>query len=211
LGRFFASPVRRSSGEGPAPSSWGSLTQIHGRDILFFKRGGVDSEPEAGDLNENKMKIPEIGKKLFAQHKNAVLYFVIGLNASAIDLVVFLVLFNLVSWSAVASTIISVSAATVFGFIMNIIFNFKVYDKLFFRFLAYSSVSGVGLLLSAGFLYLFHNKAGFDGNLVKVASLPVVFLTQYLLNKTVSFRRSARKMQEAGCAETLAIRQENQQ
>ncbi len=34
---------------------------------------------------------------------------------------------------------------------------------------------------------------------------------QYLLNKTISFRRSARKMQEAGCAETLAIRQEDQQ
>ena len=155
------------------------------------------------------MKILEIGKKLFAQHKNAVLYFVIGINASAIDLVVYLVLFNLVSWSAVVSTIISVSAATVFGFIMNIIFNFKVYDKLFFRFLSYSSVSGVGLLLSAGFLYFFHNKAGFDGNLVKVASLPVVFLTQYLLNKAISFRKSVKKMQETGSAETLEIRQDD--
>ena len=155
------------------------------------------------------MKILKIGKKLFAQHKNAVLYFVIGINASAIDLIVYLVLFNLVSWSAVVSTTISVSAATVFGFIMNIIYNFKVYDKLFFRFLSYSSVSGVGLLLSAGFLYFFHNRAGFDGNLVKVASLPVVFLTQYLLNKTVSFRRSVKKTQATGSAETSEIRQEN--
>ncbi len=92
---------------------------------------------------------------------------------------------------------------------MNIIFNFKVYDKLFFRFLSYSSVSGVGLLLSAGFLYFFHNKAGFDGNLVKVASLPVVFLTQYLLNKAISFRKSVKKMQETGSAETLEIRQDD--
>lgn len=154
-----------------------------------------------------KSKIIELGKKLFAKHKNAALYFIIGINASAIDLVVYLVLFNLVSWSAVVSTIISVSAATIFGFIMNIIFNFKVYDKLFFRFLSYSSVSGVGLLLSAGFLYFFHDITGFDGNLVKVASLPVVFLTQYLLNKTISFRKSAKKMhEEKEITEILEIR-----
>jgi len=161
-------------------------------------------------LSEKKIQILEIGKDLFAQHRNAALYFVIGLSASAIDLVVYLVLFNLVSWAAVVSTVVSVSAATVFGFVMNIIFNFKVYDKLFFRFLSYSSVSGVGLLLSAGFLYFFHNRAGFNGNLVKVASLPFVFLTQYLLNKTISFRKSAKKAQGTGGAETLEIGQEDQ-
>lgn len=169
-------------------------------------RGGVDPKPEAGDLNERAEKILEIGKSLYARHKNAVLYFVIGVNASAIDLVVYLVLFNLVSWPAVVSTVISVSAATIFGFSMNIVFNFKVYDKLFLRFLSYSSVSGVGLLLSAGSLYYFHNKAGFDGNHVKVASLPVVFLTQYLLNKTISFRRSVRKNRATGSVDASNIR-----
>lgn len=139
---------------------------------------------------ESKAKIIEIFKKIFSQHRTAVLYFAIGINAAAIDLIVYLVLFNLVSLPAVVSTIVSVSAATVFGFIMNIIFNFKVYDKLFLRFLSYSSVSGVGIVLSAGFLYFFHDVAGFDGNLIKVLSLPVIFLTQYLLNKTISFRKS---------------------
>jgi putative flippase GtrA len=127
--------------------------------------------------------------EIFQKYRELILYIAIGLTCVAIDLAVYLVLFNLVEFSAVLSTTISVSTATVFGFLMNARINFKVSDKMFFRFLSYSSVSAIGIGLSAALLFIFHNLLGFDGNIVKICSLPPIVFTQYLLNKTISFKK----------------------
>lgn len=120
--------------------------------------------------------------------RTLVLYVLIGGSASLVDMIGFLTFFNLFALPAVASTMLSVSIATVYSFILNSRFNFKVSDRLQFRFLLFSLVSVSGLLLSAFALAIFHDQFGFDGNFVKILSLPAVFVLQFLLNKHITFK-----------------------
>lgn len=137
-----------------------------------------------------KYKFKNFLLKIFKKYRTVILYFIIGSSAAVLDLIIYLVLFNLFEMAAVISTIISVFSATIYGFFMNVVFNFKVYDRMLFRFLSYASVSGVGIILSASMLYVFYNILGFDGNIVKIISLPLIFLVQYMLNRYVSFKKS---------------------
>lgn len=125
--------------------------------------------------------------KIFTKNKKIIFYFIIGTSASLVDVLFYVLLFNVIGLTAVKSTIVSISIATVYAFILNAKKNFQVEDYIFLRFISYCFVSGVGMLLSIGMLYYFHNKLGFDGNSVKILSLPLIFFVQYFLNKNISF------------------------
>ncbi len=56
------------------------------------------------------------------------------------------------------------------------------------RFLRFYAVGLVGIGLVAVLLLVFHTWLGVDANVVKVVSLPVVAVLQFLLNKRWSFR-----------------------
>lgn len=126
-------------------------------------------------------------KHLFFKYIVLIRYFFIGISAAGLDLVIYFVLFNYINWNALVSTTISVSVATIYAFVLNAVYNFRVKGKVILRLLSYSFVSGVGLLISVALLYVFTDVYGYDGNLVKVLSLPVIFLVQYLLNKNITF------------------------
>ena len=128
-------------------------------------------------------------RPFFQKHKQIMLYFFFGCTAASFDLGVYLVLFNAFGVDPVISTIISIAVATVVGFFLNAFINFKVDDRLFLRFLSYAAVSGVGMCISSGMLYVFVTLYGYDGNIVKIVSLPVIFAVQYLLNCATSFRK----------------------
>lgn len=125
--------------------------------------------------------------KVFNKNKKIILYFIIGTSASLVDVLFYILLFNGMGLTAVKSTIVSISIATVYAFILNAKKNFQVEDYIFLRFISYCFVSGVGMLLSIGMLYYFHNELGFDGNIIKILSLPFIFFVQYFLNKNISF------------------------
>lgn len=123
----------------------------------------------------------------FNQYKNLIQYFCIGVSAAAIDVIVFWFLYNIFDVSATLSTAVSISIATVWGFWLNAMFNFKVSDKIFRRLASYSLVSFIGMVLSMILLFVFVDELSFDGNLIKVLSLPLIFVVQYTLNKTFTF------------------------
>jgi putative flippase GtrA len=124
----------------------------------------------------------------FAAHRTLILYFFIGVSASLIDVVGFFAFHTLLGIISTLATTYSVVLATIYAFILNAHFNFKQTDRFLFRFLSYSFVSGVGLGISALMLWFFNMRMGFDGNLIKILSLPIVFVVQYLLNKKVTFQ-----------------------
>lgn len=126
---------------------------------------------------------------ILEKHRNIVLYFIIGVSAAMIDYALFLVCFNVLHISSVFSTAISISFATVYGFFLNAKYNFKTEDRILFRFISYSIVSGVGMLFSMTFLYIFNMRIGYDGNIMKLLSLPLIFVIQYSLNKAISFKK----------------------
>lgn len=131
-------------------------------------------------------------EKLIQKHIKLIKYFFIGISASLVDVLVYLFLFNVMDWSPLISTAISISLATVYGFTLNLLYNFKTKNNIALRLLSYSLTSGAGLLVSIGMLQLFTNVHGYDGNLIKILSLPIVFLVQYLLNTRITFATKAK-------------------
>jgi putative flippase GtrA len=128
--------------------------------------------------------------ELLQKHKQVVIYFVFGSTAALVDLVVYLILYNIFNIEAVISTIISISLATIIGFVLNALINFKVEDKMLLRFASYSATSGIGMAISSSMLYVLHDLEGLDGNIIKIVSLPIVFVVQYFINSRVSFRKT---------------------
>ncbi len=135
--------------------------------------------------NQQPLVLPIIN---IALPRTLILYFFIGASAALVDVVGFFLLFNTYGIPAVVATAVSVSLATIYSFVLNAKYNFKVSDRLGMRLVLFSLVSGAGLLLSALALYVAHDMYGINGNIVKIASLPVIFVVQFLLNKHISFK-----------------------
>jgi protoporphyrinogen oxidase len=91
------------------------------------------------------------------------------------------------SMKAYIATSLSVTSATIYAFLVNIFLNYKTQDHFFRRFVAYASVSGIGLLVSAAILFVLVDLAGFNGFWIKIGSLPIIFILQYSLNRRYSF------------------------
>ena len=115
-------------------------------------------------------------------------YLLIGASAAAVDLAAFLILFNLLAFSAVGANLLSVSIATVESYTLNALFNFKTRDRVLLRFTSFAVVAILGMVLGTSLIYLMHDVLGIDGNLAKILVMPLVVVVQYLLNKHISFR-----------------------
>ncbi len=126
---------------------------------------------------------------LFLQYRTIVLYFLIGGSAAILDMVGFYVGYSLFDLASPLATTISVSVATLYSFLLNSFINFKTVDRLGSRFVSFVIVSGIGMLISIASLWLLNVQLGWNGNIVKIGSLPVIFLVQYLLNKKITFRQ----------------------
>ncbi len=130
---------------------------------------------------------------LLNKHIVLIRYFFIGISAAVLDLGVYAILFNYFDWTALMSTTVSIMIATVYAFSLNMVFNFKTKGNVILRLISYSSVSAVGLLISISMLYFFTDIQGYDGNLIKILSLPLIFIVQYILNKNITFRKVGNK------------------
>ena len=114
-------------------------------------------------------------------------YFIIGLIAASIDILVFLFLHEYIYLPALISHSISIPISAVFSFICNAFLNFKKTDFLFYRFLSFLIIVATGYLLGA-FIILVAEFLNFGGTMGKLISLPFVFFLQYFLNSRISFR-----------------------
>jgi putative flippase GtrA len=74
------------------------------------------------------------------------------------------------------------------NFLLNSYLNFRKSDGLLRRFVRFYTVGLLGLGLVAVLLVVFHSWLGVDANIVKVASLPIVAVLQFLVNKRWSFK-----------------------
>ncbi len=115
------------------------------------------------------------------------MYLGIGGTASAIDVGLFLLFYELFDFSAISSHTVSIGTSALFSFSMNAVFNFKKTDKLLFRALSFAIVVFLGYLLGAFVIYITEQYTPFGASVGKLASLPLVFIFQYFLNSRVSF------------------------
>jgi putative flippase GtrA len=125
---------------------------------------------------------------LLEHHQHLVKYFIIGGVASGIDVVLFLVLFNVAGFSALISHSISVPTSVLFSFLVNARHNFHTSDYMWLRLLSFAIVAVIGYAAGYGVIEA-SVFAGLGANIGKFLSLPVVFVIQYLLNSRITFRK----------------------
>jgi putative flippase GtrA len=126
----------------------------------------------------------------YRRHQHLVKYLLIGSAASAIDVMLFLVLFNLVGTTPLVAHSISVPTSVLFSFATNARHNFRTSDRIVLRLVSFAIVCAIGYVAGFGVIAAAAGL-GFGENIGKIASLPVVFVIQYVLNSRITFRASA--------------------
>lgn len=123
----------------------------------------------------------------YRQHQHLVKYLLIGGAASAIDVVLFLILFNLAGTTPLVAHSISVPTSVLFSFATNARHNFRTSDRLVLRLVSFVLVCTIGYAAGFGVIAA-AASLGLGENIGKIASLPVVFVIQYVLNSRITFR-----------------------
>ena len=126
-----------------------------------------------------QFRFPWIGERL-------VKYFIIGATASAIDVGLFMVLFNIAHTTPLLAHSISVPTSVLFSFIVNARHNFCTADHIVLRLSSFTIVATIGYAVGYGMIELCRS-VGLGANVGKILSLPLVFVLQYLLNSRITF------------------------
>ncbi|RRO15155.1 GtrA family protein [Saccharopolyspora rhizosphaerae] len=119
--------------------------------------------------------------------RELLLYALIGGSGVLLDYLLFLLLFNVFGLHHQLANAISTTAGITNNFVLNSLFNFRKTDRIVVRFLRFYAVGIAGIGLTFLLLAVFSTWLGIDANLVKLASLPLVLLFQYTINKRWSF------------------------
>lgn len=114
---------------------------------------------------------------------------VIGGVAFFVDAGLFAALHVAAGLNVILANVISTSTAVVLSFTANTMITFKVTDRLVRRFAGFVGVSGCGFLISTGLLWVFVMRLGAPAVIIKIGSVPVVFLVQFMLNSHVTFAK----------------------
>ena len=128
---------------------------------------------------------------LASENQQFLKYLFIGAAASAIDVILFFVMFNIVGTTELVAHSISVPTAVVFSFVVNARHNFKTNDYPLLRFTSFSIICLIGYLAGYGVIEAVQSQFAdkvMGANIGKVASLPVVFIIQYILNSLQFFQ-----------------------
>ena len=129
-------------------------------------------------------------KKILLQKKQFLLYCVIGASGVTLDFGIYSLLVKTGLLDYQAANAAGYSSGTLLSFILNARYNFRVTDKIPLRLISFFSVAFLGWLVSAGLLLVLIGRFGFDKYLSKFATLIVVVLLQYNLNRLLSFRKA---------------------
>ena len=115
-------------------------------------------------------------------------YLLIGSVASFIDVILFWLFYNILQQDIFLSNAISVSLSALFSFASNSLYNFKKSDKVFLRLISFILVIIFGYFSGIYLILLLVNFFEITAVIAKLLSLPIVFLIQYFLNSSISFR-----------------------
>ncbi len=127
--------------------------------------------------------------KLYNKSRNLILYGMIGSFTAFLDFCVFSLLVRVLGVYYLVANCISVLVGITTSFLLNRAYNFKVKDKTIRRFAIFLMVGLFGLCLSNFILWLGINIAKKEEIVVKLISVFIVALVQFILNKCVTFKK----------------------
>ena len=119
------------------------------------------------------------------------LYCVFGASGATLDFGIYSLLVKTQLLNYQAANAVGYSSGTLLSFIFNARFNFRVLNKIPLRLASYFGVAFLGWAVSAGLLHLLIENLHLGKYLAKLATLVVVVLLQYNLNRLISFRKTA--------------------
>jgi putative flippase GtrA len=130
-------------------------------------------------------------KTFLAQKKQFLLYCVIGGCGTVLSSIIFTLLLKFAGKQHYqVANAIAYAVGTVLSFVLNVRYNFRVSDRPVLRCISFFGVALVGLAVSAGILRLLVGKFGGNEYLAYFASLVVIVILQYNLNRRLAFRKT---------------------
>ncbi len=130
-------------------------------------------------------------KNFLLQKRQFLLYCVIGFSGVGLDFGVYSLLVKTRTLDYQAANAVGYASGTLLSFILNARFNFRVTDRIALRLLSFFGVAFLGWLASFALLHLLVERFHADKILAKLATLAVVVLLQYNLNRLLSFRKTS--------------------
>lgn len=128
-------------------------------------------------------------KQLLANHRQLIVYCIIGCSGASLDFIVYALLTKLMAMHYQLANFLSVSFGIINNFLLNRQFNFKTKDKLIKRLASFYSVGMFGWALSAGCLWLFIEVMSLNALVAKLGTIFIATIVQFCLNKFITFRK----------------------
>lgn len=125
--------------------------------------------------------------------KNLTLYGLYGSVGALTDFLAFTLIYNLFDIDPIISTVLSTSLGICVSFVLNHFLNFKKNNYLWYRFVLFGLVGACGIILGALIIHVLHNFAGINANIAKIASIPFVVGTQFIINRRYSFSENPKQ------------------
>lgn len=119
--------------------------------------------------------------------KQILLYGIIGGLAAGIDSGIYYFLTRLYSINEFAANFASVNIGITISFLLNTFINFKMTNKIWLRAISFYSVGYLGLALSSFILYVGIHVLELNDFVIKISSVFLVALFQFVFNKLVTF------------------------
>jgi putative flippase GtrA len=127
--------------------------------------------------------------EVLARKRQFLVYCLIGISGVSVDFIAYAVMVKGFSVHHQLANAFGYVLGTTNNFFLNVRFNFKTTDRVLNRFLSFQAVGLVGLITSAGILWLLVDRLRLGELEAKLISLVVVVLLQYNLNRLISFRK----------------------
>ena len=120
--------------------------------------------------------------------KEILIYGIIGVIAAGGDSILFGVLSNM-GINLYIANFISVNVGIGTSFVLNTYINFKTTNSIRKRLLRFFSVGYIGMIISTLMLYVGEDLLDFNILLVKLASVVIVAVIQFILNKLITYKK----------------------
>jgi putative flippase GtrA len=125
----------------------------------------------------------------YQRYRNFILYGIIGGISAGLDFSVYTLLCKL-GLDYQISNVISIHCGIFCSFILNRTYNFKTKDKPLLRFRSFYIIGMTGWLLSVVILYVMVGIKEWNEIYAKLLVVVVVAISQFLLNKFITFKKS---------------------
>lgn len=125
----------------------------------------------------------------FFRHRQLIVYCIIGCSGATLDFIFYVVLTRAAEVHYQFANFLSVSVGIVNNFFLNCFFNFKTKDRICYRLASFYFVGMFGWALSACLLWLAVEIIGMNVAMSKLATIAIVTIVQFSLNKLITFKR----------------------